>query len=240
VTLDRTLPNGEIVRVNFDNASKLLAMGSPHDRVAAVTFGRGTIGGRTAHSLMPEFQQTIEPQRLQVSEYAQAMGEFLTKRWISAGEQGNRLYLIVGGVDEGSSYGEVHRITIPDVPKPVEQYPGGFGMAWGGQLEIVNRIVQGFDPQLLSLISGFDKENTIDISELQNHLRANLAFTIPYGSLPLQDCVDLAAFLIRTTMVAQNLSVGLRGVGGTIEIATITPTEGLQWVQKRQIHGERT
>ena len=31
-------------------------------------------------------------------------------------------------------------------------------------------------------------------------------YTIPYSVLPLQDCVDLATFLIRTTMTAQSLA----------------------------------
>lgn len=88
---------------------------------------------------------------------------------------------------------------------------------------MVSRIVHGFDSQVPRLIREFDTEGAIDVEKLYDHSRNNLAFTIPYESLPLQDCIDLTAFLIRTTMVAQNLSVGLRGVGGSIEIVTITP-----------------
>ena len=238
VTLDRAVGSGPPVRVNFDNASKLLTLGSPHNRVAAVTYGIGAIGGRTAHSLMPEFQQSLAGASLTTSGYASQLGQFLASCWVAAGEQGV-MSLIIAGVDEGSPYGEVHRIEVPNSPTPVEQHQGSFGMSWGGQLEIVNRIVQGFDPALLSLVAGFCG-SAVDVDQLAEHLRQRLEFTIPYASLPLQDCIDLAAFLIRTTMVAQNLSVGPRGVGGTIEIITITPTEGLQWVQKRQIHGERT
>ena len=105
---------------------------------------------------------------------------------------------------------------------------------------MVSRIVHGFDSRLTELIRQFDTERTIDVEGLYQHLRNNLAYTIPYESLPLQDCIDLAAFLIRTTIVAQNLSVGQHGVGGSIEIVTITPQEGLQWIQKRQIRGEQS
>jgi hypothetical protein len=62
--------------------------------------------------------------------------------------------------------------------------------------------------------------------------------SIPLQALPLQDCVDLAIFFIRTTINAQNLIVGLRGVGGPIEVATVTRREGLQFVQKKRIVGE--
>jgi hypothetical protein len=77
-----------------------------------------------------------------------------------------------------------------------------------------------------------------ELIELEKDLGARFKYTIPYEILPLQDCVDLATFLIRTTISAQNLAVDVRGVGGTIEVATITRTDGLEWVQKKELHGE--
>ena len=39
-------------------------------------------------------------------------------------------------------------------------------------------------------------------------------------------------------MTAQSLSVDVRGVGGMIDVATITRTEGVQWIQQKQLKGE--
>jgi hypothetical protein len=58
--------------------------------------------------------------------------------------------------------------------------------------------------------------------------------------MPLQDCVDVAIFFIRTTISAQKLTVGLRGVGGPIDVAIITQKDGLQFVQQKKIHGEES
>lgn len=58
------------------------------------------------------------------------------------------------------------------------------------------------------------------------------------AAMPLQDCVNLAIFFIRTTIDAQNLSVGVRGVGGPIDVAVITASEGIQFIQRKQIVGE--
>ena len=139
---------------------------------------------------------------------------------------------IVGGIDRQSAYGDVFRFRVPNAPTPTRSInPGSFGMSWGGQLEIVNRLVQGFAPGIPSAIQGLHPE--IDAVQLSQTLRTQNEFIVPYDSLPLQDCVDLAIFLIRTTISAQNLSVGIRGVGGTIEVVTITPTEGVKWVQKK-------
>lgn len=62
---------------------------------------------------------------------------------------------------------------------------------------------------------------------------------IPLQAMPLQDCVDLAIFFIRTTAEAQRLTFGIRGVGGPIDVATITRREGLRFVQRKKVVGER-
>ena len=49
--------------------------------------------------------------------------------------------------------------------------------------------------------------------------------------------VDLAIFMIRTTIEAQRLTVGLRGTGGPIDVAVIT-RGGMRFVQKKEIKGE--
>ena len=72
-------------------------------------------------------------------------------------------------------------------------------------------------------------------TQLKERLQAN----IPFVFLPLQDSVDLSILLIRTTIAVQNWVVGARGVGGPIDIATITRTAGFRPVQQKSITGER-
>jgi hypothetical protein len=56
---------------------------------------------------------------------------------------------------------------------------------------------------------------------------------IPIQAMALQDCVDLAVLFIKTTILGQNLTVGIRGVGGPIDVAIITRREGFKFVQKK-------
>lgn len=109
----------------------------------------------------------------------------------------------------------------------------------GGQLEYTTRLIKGFDPQLPSMVQGFLKLTDDQRSTLEKHLEGMLSSPIPYQFLPLQDCVDLSIFLIRTTMEIQNWMVGVRGVGGAIDVATITRTEGFKPVQRKTIAGRR-
>ena len=231
------------VSVNFDNATKLLTFSKPHNWVAAVTYGQAVIGGRTAHSFIPEFEVPLANSRLPVVQFAQQLSEFFQERWERAGlaktsSAGGGMKFIVGGYDEQKAYGEVLLFTIPGAPQPVPRNPDDFGMTWGGQLQIASRIIQGYDPSLMGIIKEHLDVSDPKIEELRLLLRSRTEYSIPYDILALQDCVDLATFLIRTTMTAQNLAVGVRGVGGTIEVATITRTDGLKWIQKKEIHGE--
>jgi len=111
------------------------------------------------------------------------------------------------------------------------------GMTWGGQIEIASRLVFGYDPMLPAILK---KSLNLDDNQSEAVVKDLLAlhYSIPYQVLPLQDCVDLALLLIRTTINAQALAVGTRGVGGMIEVATITRTGKLDFVQRKKIRGE--
>ena len=111
-------------------------------------------------------------------------------------------------------------------------------MTWGGQLEIGSRIIHGYDPALFNVLRGILKLDERDVDRITQVLSQRLGYRIPYDVLPLQDCVDLATFMIRSTITLQSLGVGVRGVGGLIEVATITRTKGIEYIQSKQIHGE--
>jgi 20S proteasome alpha/beta subunit len=53
--------------------------------------------------------------------------------------------------------------------------------------------------------------------------------------IQVEDHVDLATFFIRTTIDAQKLTVGLRGCGGPIDVATITRRDGFKFISKKEI-----
>lgn len=244
ITLTAERPGSRPVPVNFDTATKLLSFSEPHNYVGAVTYGAAVISLRSAHSLVPEFEVQLESEeRLPVQEFAHRLSDFFLNQWRKAmpdDYSGPSMMFIVGGFDPQAAYGRVFLIDIPSNPEPVEQNPGEteFGMTWGGQLQIASRIIHGFDPMVLHIIReelGLDQEV---IERLARAFKENLEFSIPYKVLPLQDCVNLATFMIESTISAQNLAAVVRGVGGPIDIAVIGRTEGLQYVQRKSIGDE--
>ena len=245
VTVMAQQGEGQQFVVNFDNASKILSFKDPHNYVGAATYGQAVIEHRTAHSYIPELEAELGTTRITVEEYARKLGEFYMSRWEAAegvpnaeDYNGPPMTFLVGGYDKEEPYGTLYEVAIPKRPEPLPRNTPQFGMTWGGQLNVASRIVHGLDPLAIPLI---EKELSLteeQIQALNSKVRPALELTVPYSLLPLQDCINLATFLVRTTIAAQTLSVGVRGVGGVIEVATITKTEGLDFVQKKRIHGE--
>lgn len=238
-------PQGQklILQPSYDNATKLLRVAN-QDCIGVVTYGLGALGGsnpRTAHSYLPEFEKRLQGRgRLSVEEFAKELSDFFLEQWhatMPENHPGQPIVFLIGGYDLDAVYGRVFEVDIPTAPAPKEWHKGNeFGAVWGGQREFTDRLLQGFDPGLLDLVI-----RTLDLDEQAtsklNAALAQLSIPIPYQFLPLQDCVDLAILLIRTTMTLQKWQVGTRGVGGYIDVATITRA-GFDYVQQKKIRGE--
>jgi len=245
VTLEARKQGAPPLPITFDNATKLLSFsGDEHKYVGAITYGAAVIGSRTAHSFVSEFEQTMlseKPRRLSIKEYAGSLSSFFLKQWretVLGGYTGPDMTFVVGGYSPGSAYGEIFLFSVPNRPDPEPQHENGFGMTWGGQLEVVSRLIHGFDPQLMGIAQRVLNLDDKQTQALLAELRSKLQYPIPWEVLAMQDCVDLATFLIRSTMTAQRMAVALRGVGGAIDVATITRTRGIEYVQQKKIHGE--
>ena len=238
------------VAATYDNATKLLKV-KGQEYVGAVTYGMGAIGQqqpRTAHSYLPEFEASLaQEQRMTVQDFAQRLSDFFLARWNDAHmpnpvPPGQEMVFLVGGYDATAAYGSVFEIFIPSRPTPHEVIPAGqFGAVWGGQREIVDRLLNGFDARAPQLARDFLQVAPAAQGQpdpLETDLKTKLTTKIPWQFLPLQDCVDLSIFVLRTTITLQKWVVDVRGVGGAIDVATITRTEGFNYIQQKHITGE--
>ena len=236
-----------LVPTTYDNATKLLRING-QDFVGAVTYGLGVIGQkepRTAHSYISEFEAELLKNgvgRLSVEEFTKRLSDFFIQQWkdkMPEDFKGPNMVFLVGGYDEEAPYGRAFEFDIPLKPEPIEHNIGMFGIVWGGQTEFTDRLIQGFDNNLINNVQKFLKISDKEKEDLREYLKKNSRTKIPFAFLPLQDCVDVSIFLIRTTIAIQNWMVGIRGVGGAIDVAVITRTEGFKPIQQKTIMGER-
>jgi hypothetical protein len=245
ITLSATnRETGQKISVSYDNAQKVFNFSKPHTHVGAVTYGAGGIGERSAFSYITEFESSLnETTRLTIGAFALRLSDFYLGQWKStmpSDYKGQAMTFVVGGYDEGEAYGRVYEFEIPNAPKPVERTSlQEFGITWGGQHEIVDRLLAGYDLRAVDVVKQALNLTDDQVKKLVEAL-GRFQMPLPINLLPLQDCVDIAILFIRTTIGAQRLTVGIRGVGGPIDIATITRTHGFQWVQRKTLRGETT
>lgn len=60
-----------------------------------------------------------------------------------------------------------------------------------------------------------------------------------FAAMPLQDAVDYAVHLIRTTIDTLRFEPRFPSVGGPIDVLVVRP-DGMEWVQRKQLRGEPT
>jgi len=146
------------IPVYFDNATKLLSFSGPNTTVGVVTYGQAVIGQqspRTAASFLPEFEASLPKNRLGVEEFADKISEFYLKQWRSIMPPDDKIphipnmTFVVAGYNPDDIYGKVYVVDIPRQPEPKERSKNGeFGITFGGQHEIVSKIMMGYDIRL--------------------------------------------------------------------------------------------
>ena len=163
-----------------------------------------------------------------VKQHAELLNTFIRSRCEQVG-QTSKMYFTVGGINIGRPYGEIFGLDPISGRIPECHFGEGvFGMRWGGQTNIVSRIINGADPSLLQSLAATAPEPLAQWQEEQDSIG------IPYQSLPLQDGIDLTRFLVEATAAMQSFTTSQRGVGGLVESVFITPEEGVQWYRNER------
>ena len=64
-------------------------------------------------------------------------------------------------------------------------------------------------------------------------MQAKLAASVVHAAMPIQGAIELATFVVQTTIGFMRFSFGAETVGGPIEVAVITKHEGYKWVNRK-------
>ena len=231
------------VRVSSDNGQKLMQLGP---RAGAVTYGWAFLLGRSIQSHVTDYKLSLGEKIPPIEELAKGLGEYLTKQYNEHIEKkfdkpvpdGNyALALLVGGYDVGDKNGRVYEVYVPKgeyylVRATVDKV----GSGWRGHTSVIARLLKGCDGRIRDL-PGFTPELGKGLDE------SKLDYNVDYWSMPLQDAVDFATFLVHTTIQMQRFSDGIllkpgdsANCGGPIDVAVIEPNEGFRWVQRKNLH----
>ena len=185
------------------------------DRFGVGTYGAGQLSGQTMHFAIRELEQELKKSKTAVDTVtgaAQKIGDRAlqllkkeTPDWKKVPDDKSALGFQVVGYHDG----EPRTIQI-DVGKKVKMRShGDLGVTVSGQQNVVLKIWELYSKNQL------DKP----------------AFNL----FSLQDAIDYAEFLIRTTADHQKFSRTLAGVGGDIDVALVTPFDGFRWIKQKSL-----
>jgi hypothetical protein len=151
------------------------------------------------------------------------------------------LYFIVAGYDPGSRVGKLFSIEIPSTVEPTTEVrsTNNPGPWWMGQIDVIARIVRGFDPKVFELQFVKDANRVGNAGTTQ---LVGMEYIIFWSLMTLQDAVDFAVDLIRVTITVQRFIAGttanpgfVAGVGGSIDVAVVQPGETVKWIARKEL-----
>ncbi len=219
-------------RVISDNAIKLFTVGD----CAIATYGTAVIASQSIAGLIDEFIAQQGDADHDAESLAHSLGMFFAERFAAAfpefdEEQGSPLGFLVAGYN-GDGVGRLYEVLVPgDVTEHVTTQT--LGAVTRGQYDIVDRVIYGVDWNRLAA----EEERLPD--GMEERLR-QLQFHLILPST-LQDAIDFAMFIIRTTIDMQRFSDGTFGMtgsfptcGGPIRVLSVT-RRGVEWVADRPL-----
>ncbi|MBP0495566.1 hypothetical protein [Roseomonas indoligenes] len=242
-----TMASGQV----YAHANKItnLYEGLP---IGAMSTGAGGIANESVETLLKDLRRRLagldpdhadwrlDPASYTLEEVAQRLRAFLFEEKVLACAEGTALQLRVCGYSAGRPLAEVWEVNIIDRACPSPRCimgEEGFGVLWDGQYEALNRLILGTGFEIGAALArhGIPKGQA---STLQAQLVGDLYATLSAPAMPIQDAIDLARYLVETTIGFVRFAVFLpKSVGGAVQIAAITKHEGFRWVQRPALHG---
>jgi hypothetical protein len=196
-------------RVASDNMQKVFVV----DGIGVATFGDAFIGSDTIAGVMDQFAAQCAPEHTEdVDAFSSALGAFFDARFRKHKElpEGGEFALgfLVAGYD-ASGIGQIHEISIPgpEVAATGLLTSNG-GVVWRGQTAVIRRLIKGVDWDTLGELEAKPSDEVgVALGALEYHL--NYPITV-------QDGVDFAGFLVRTTIDMERFTDGIMAAPGGI------------------------
>lgn len=235
----------------YQHADKIvnLRQGLP---IGAMVTGAGGIGNESIDTLLKDLRRrfngedearrdwALDPARYTLAQVAERLRSFLFEEKAAAYAGGVWTRVRLCGYSADRSLAEVWEILLlgPESPAPTQvQGEQDFGIRWDGEYEALSRLIFGLGTGFedAAAHSGLTAEAARDLHAKLSPALFELLFI---EAMPIRDAVDLARFLVETTIGFVKFSIARpKTVGGSIAIAAITKHEGFQWVQRQNGFG---
>lgn len=232
----------------YNHANKVfnLRKGLP---IGLMTWGLGSIGNSSIERLVKDFRAQISSDDsdwfvgidsdYQLEDIAGRFRDFIyDEHYIEAyGDSGSKpdIGFMIAGYSADRDMAEEWRLQIEGGdcrgPNQVREI-GDCGVSWSGRPHAIHRLYLGYDARLQDLLvqAGLDSD---EVDEFLSGAQELLKAPIIWDPMPIQDAIELARFLVDTTINYHRFLPGSDVVGGPIEIAAITKHERFKWIDRK-------
>ncbi len=239
----------------YDNANKIfnIVKGQP---IGCITFGSGNIGNASVGTLIKDLRKKLtdtpkemgfDADKYTMQKIAEILATFLgaeCDKLEKPVKANTSIGFLLGGYSKPGDLGEAWGVEIiqgvPQLPKQLRK-PDEPGISWGGQTEILQRMIIGASPGIFNVLAEVaqPKQNPAEIaSKLMPLISARLQAPIVFAPMPIQDAIDVARFLVHAAIMFSRFSPGPNIVGGPIEIAAITKHESFKWISRKHYYDQ--
>jgi hypothetical protein len=232
----------------YEHAEKIvnLIKGLP---IGVMVTGDGGIGSESLTTLLKDLRKRLgdkqdsmylDPTSYTMAAVARRLHDFLyTEKSLPSGGTANIL-LRVCGYSAGRPLPEVWQVQLQGAAsyEALLVHPESeFGINWDGQYDALNRLILGAPTNFEQIAVDWGMRPS-DASNLGSMLRQKAQETLAIPTMPIQDAIDLARYLVEATIGFTKFSIMKqpKTVGGPIEIAVITKHEGFRWVQRKHFY----
>lgn len=215
--------------------------------LASMTWGLAAIDGRTIAEHMKDLRREftegapavgkapLDPEMYTVDEVAERVRAHFSTL-LAGSSRRSFLGLLVAGYDAAHGMpGRAFEITFDDAGNESceELLPGGEpGLLQWGQPEAIARLVDGVSSYLAQALVNLGTD-AASAPLYVEAIKSQIAQPIIHDGMPIAEVVDLAEFLVDTTIKYVRFTPGHPVVGGPIEVAAITRHEGFKWARRK-------
>lgn len=246
--------NGNVVKI-YNNANKVfnLVKGLP---IGGLTWGAGGIGAASISTITKDLRRRLsgnDPHHpdwklgddYTVEAVANRVKEFFFNELFQTEFGGNPppnffLGFKVCGYSATAGLPELWDFRIVGnqaIGPTLMRGEGDAGPNWDGEYEAMDRLILGVGSKFKDVLiaEGVPEDQVQDGA---NRVIGHLRVPVVLAAMPIKDAIDLATFMVETTIRFVGFNMRAATVGGPIEVAAITKHEGFKWVQRKLFFSE--
>lgn len=247
--------NGTVVKI-YNNANKVfnLVKGLP---IGGLTWGAGGIGAASISTITKDLRRRLtgddpghadwhlDAQAYTLEGVANRVKQFFFDELFTA-EYGQNpppnffLGFKICGYSAGAGLPELwdFRIVGNEAIGPrLVRGTDSAGPNWDGEYEAMDRLILGIGAKFKEVLAqeGVAEE---DVEPATNRVIQALSVPVVLPAMPIKDAIDLAYFMVETTIRFVGFNMRAATVGGPIEVAAITKHEGFKWIGRKFFFNE--